>query len=156
MSPANGNDVEIAVLVDIDGDRAVVVFISRVNDMRQPGLAVALVLEHIQLRGQWLFEVVFAQYDILVAVAIHIGHVHAQRPDHFGNQVLGPRHRGGFRLLIPEDFSGQADMLLAHNDIEPPIAINIRQAAPVRLKVASQRVQAPGWSVATCGPLCSE
>jgi hypothetical protein len=91
VAPADRDDVEVPVPVDVNHLCAIMVFVARMDDMLDPTRPLAIVvLKDIQPGTRRVRQVVLADDYVQVSVAIHVGHVQAHWPDDSRNHVLAP------------------------------------------------------------------
>lgn len=130
MRPADGDYIQVAVTIDVNGLRTLVMLVAFVDHMDRPGSAGAIrIFEDQQttiLRLRWR---VLAGNDVHVAIAVHIGRIDAQgvviEPPGPGDLILLPNAGSRMFLLIPVEHFAFA----AGQDIQLPITIDIRELA---------------------------
>ncbi len=132
VAPADGEDVQIPVAINVHHLRTVVMFVTRPDHMLRPTATLAIfVFKDVQPGARRVRGVMLADDHIPVAIAVHIGHVQAHRPNHIGDHVLRPLRGRHTPLLIPGQFPRLADGLKTDHRVQPPVSIHVGQTVPV-------------------------
>ncbi len=131
VAPADGDDVQVVVVIDIDELCAVVVLVAGGDGVALP--VVALFLEDVDVAVARIGQIVLADDHIHVAVAIQIAHVEALRADDVADDVFGPQVGRIGRVLIPGHRPRDTDTLEAGYQIGVAVAVHVDQAVAVDL-----------------------
>ncbi len=76
-------------------------------------------------------EVVLADHDIEIAIAVEVGDFQAHRPDHGRDHVLDPGAVVGGRLLVLDQVVAPRDRLEADHGVEPPVAVDVGEPVAI-------------------------
>ena len=97
-----------------------------------------------QAVGRWPGpRIVLADDHVDVAVCIHVGDVEAHRTHHRrGDDGLAPQARRGGGLPVPGELARSTGAIVADDGIEPAVAVDVGQTAPVGM--TDRREQCPG------------
>ena len=92
MTPADGNNIQVAIAIQIIDLRAIVMFICDMDNM--PGSVQPLAIDILkpeQPRGFGRDQVVLADNDITISIPIHICNIQAHRSGYPGNKMFMPK-----------------------------------------------------------------